>query len=956
MDISKDPRRRFAATFSATSPEDRQTLAECGAVFRGEDLYVGDRKVEFHAAGADALGTDGYRLQRRGGTVQVLASTRAARLSALLAVPELPAAGGSTLTRRLRFHRRFYKHEIVRPAKGGAHAVTRYTPQFWAGLCRELVRRHFNGVAIYTDLNPFTFLGDYGRYERFAAVPAEERAVNRAHFSVFLSTARRYGLETLLQQYISKLPGALAREVGYPFYMLKDMKADIADFRHPEAYAFLREMYQGFFAQLPGLDRLMVNFEAASNSTDFCREVLLPVLGGMERPPALLFRLWYMTLPETLCRWIAGYPGHCMVSHKVMDTMDAYVYPCADSRIREWKAAFAAHDLDVEWNYLIGPCHNCGSNISRRLWSDAEFVYRLVNRIRAVGSDGFNFHTRIELLADTFDSGAVVDESERALARMNQGHLEAAVDVVRGGRYEEAAWIRRESERLGLPAKVGRRVVAATRDSSRAAILHMEQCPLTTHEGYAADSRRQLSQHPLFHPPANVLLNRQHLEGPRMLWSFISKARPGASYPEDLQTLIDYADPSTAKTARNPAVLAQQMLKLGNGSLAQAAALRRHMGDAWVEEVASNRHLAVVCAHDLLAGIALFKLYFPLTPAAALRTVSASIEHLDAIRKIVRAHGAPDIHMQEPHAPEPDIAALKRLRRFLAAGYPRRAFERYAQSVKTYNDIRRHVRPWRVWSPRDLRRAGDLLRAAHAQAIEAQSLAPAGRWRGPLQEWVDFLDRERGWLQPPELTCGTEWAAWQPLTHDNCFGYGGFAWADFLGFFESVPRDKGLQQECSVRRDGDALEVALRERGVDGRERRTRWQQLEGHPDLGGIMRVFLDTENAGRRLRQWSAIPVGPSTIMRDLRCEGRQANDLRAVELAPACVTTCRYERDGWEITLRLPFEALGVAAPRTGDIWRLNVASNAPIKRNHAVSWCKGYEVGAGNPERMGLLRFA
>jgi hypothetical protein len=121
-------------------------------------------------------------------------------------------------------------------------------------------------------------------------------------------------------------------------------------------------------------------------------------------------------------------------------------------------------------------------------------------------------------------------------------------------------------------------------------------------------------------------------------------------------------------------------------------------------------------------------------------------------------------------------------------------------------------------------------------------------------------------------------------------------------------------------------------------------------------MRVLLDTENAGRRLRQWSALPLGASTVMRDLRCEGRQAHDLRAVELAPPCVTSGQCDRAGWSMTLRLPFKALGVAPPRAGDVWRLNLASNAPIKRNHAVSWCKGYEVGAGNPERMGLLRFA
>jgi len=64
----------------------------------------------------------------------------------------------------------------------------------------------------------------------------------------------------------------------------------------------------------------------------------------------------------------------------------------------------------------VGPCHNCGSNICRSVWSDPEFIHTLLRRALRLGTDGINFHTWQEILADTFESGDVIDESEHELA------------------------------------------------------------------------------------------------------------------------------------------------------------------------------------------------------------------------------------------------------------------------------------------------------------------------------------------------------------------------------------------------------------------------------------------------------------------------------------------------------------------------------------------------------------
>lgn len=942
------------ASVDTAPKEEADVLRECGARVAVGRVAVGGETVLFDSRGAETLGRDGYRIDRHGGVARIVAATRVARLSAVLELPELQHKHVGTVTRKLRFNHRNYKHEIAAFPGAKVHHLANYTETYWSAMCRQLVRRHFNGLVLYSTGDPFLSFADLGRFEQYATLPAETRAAYRDKLNMILRVSRRYGIETILQQYITHCPVSLGLAHNLPFCHPKSPGGTFADFKHPKLYAYLRALYRSFFKDCPDLDRLLLNFESAPVSSEFMREVLLPTLGGMRRVPKLFFRLWYVPNPRELCDWIEQYPGHCMVGHKIIDTMDAYCHPTADTRIREWKRTFRERGLNVDWNYLVGPCHNCGSNVSNRLWSDPEFIYTLLGRAIRLGTDGINFHTRWELLAGTVDDKGVTDKRERELARLNRLHLEAAVDVVRGGAFDEARVVDMHAEHFGLRRPAARSAYRALRDTSRAEILHLLQFPLTTHEGYATDSRRQLSQHPLYHPPANVLLNNQHRDGAHPFWCFVSKTIPARPYPNDLQTLIDYADPAKPNTRRNPEVLAREMVRLGKAAQRSATRLQPVMGPVLVEECLSNLDLAQACAHDIRAGIALFRVYFVQTRSVAIRHVDAALRELKALEKIVRERGAPYIHMQEPHDPAPDIAALRELKRCLSGKYPFEAFRAYATSRKLYNDIRRHVRPWRVWNDGALRKAAALLRRARGAAGRAMDLAHGSPQERHVGAWIRFLEAERAALCPPEFLCSETDSGWQPMHHDNCFGYGGFAWMDFLGFFKPVLLDKGLKQACRIRRTRRDFVLEVREDDVDMAARLAHWKAFEGHRDEAGFVRVFIDAGTNGRLLRNWSVFPRGREAVYSEMQIGGRQDFDSLPPRLARGCRTSFEHDNRSWRLSVRVAFSELG-GAPKPGNLWQMQVATNTPIARNHAMAWCKGYEVGPGNPARMGCVTF-
>jgi len=190
--------------------------------------------------------------------------------------------------------------------------------------------------------------------------------------------------------------------------------------------------------------------------------------------------------------------------------------------------------------------------------------------------------------------------------------------------------------------------------------------------------------------------------------------------------------------------------------------------------------------------------------------------------------------------------------------------------------------------------------------------------------------------------------------HDNCFGYGSFAWTDFLSFFEALPYDKGLRLFATVSRTAREIIVQVREENVNMPALLARWKACRGHPDQTGFVRLFFDTERDTRRLQMWCIFPRGTHVVYREMLVLGRQDCNLLAARLAEGWRTTFDYDAHSWRLAMKIRLDRLGKPLG-PGTVWGFNIAANTHIKRNHAVAWCKGYEVGPGNPVRMGKIIF-
>jgi hypothetical protein len=563
-----------------------KTFTECGARVDGERVFVGNEQVHFSTAGSERLGCDGFAVTRTEGHAEIVAASEAARFSAILELAEMQERGVRQRTRALKFKTRNYKHELsFWPHHSKEHLATSYTEEFWSAVCRELVRRHFNGIVFYAWDGALDRLLDFDRFADVVELSARERERNRTALNMLLRVSRRYGLRTFLQQYITHFPAQLAAKLHLPFRAFgKPPQSTMSYFKHPVIDDYSRYCYRRLFELCPNLDGLYLNFESAPNCFEFIDDVVLPTLSRLPKPPTLLFRTWYLTNPQAFCDRAKRYPGPTMLGEKIMDTIDTYNFPAADTHIVEWQEAFARNRVSVDYNYLIGPCHNCGSGISRSMWSDPELIYTTLGKVEKLGGDGLSFHTVFELLADEFDSSKVISPPEREMARLNHFHLESLVDFVRGGKFNESRVISAHAEHFGLKRSDAAQVCRALRDSSRAVTLPFLQFPLTTQEGYCYDAKRSFVQHPFFILPASQH-NDDYRKDPHQWWSWVNRTKKSSAYPNDLQTVIDYVDPSKPKTKRNPAVISREILRLAENPQRAARGLHSKMGELFLQPV-----------------------------------------------------------------------------------------------------------------------------------------------------------------------------------------------------------------------------------------------------------------------------------------------------------------------------------------------------------------------------------
>ncbi|KKL55412.1 hypothetical protein LCGC14_2255660, partial [marine sediment metagenome] len=301
----------------------------------------------------------------------------------------------STTPQDIPFRTRFYKHELrfetppggeFRP--GGSRAAPNYTDRFIDRLCEEIAGRHFNALVLYSAYHPFEAFLDYRGFPNAAERPAAMRRRNLGALRRLLAAAKRNGLRTFLHHYVSHFPGRLARHLGL------GVGGRQAAYDHPRIDEYNRYVYRRTFELLGDLDGLFMNFESAPGAVAFIRRTLMAVAAEMKTKPALYFRLWGMPDVEGMTEMLDGYDGPKGLIHKGHETNDLYYYPVADDRVKVWKKAMP----DVEFAFSIGPCHNCGTNISRKLWTDPDYVHQLLDSFRAKGADSVSFQSARELL------------------------------------------------------------------------------------------------------------------------------------------------------------------------------------------------------------------------------------------------------------------------------------------------------------------------------------------------------------------------------------------------------------------------------------------------------------------------------------------------------------------------------------------------------------------------------
>ena len=909
---------------------------------------------------------DGFRIARSKGRIDVHAQTAVGAIGALL---ELGGDSPGRSELKPRFKTRNYKHEIrfelpeghKKSGSGTGKPITDYTPELVEAFCQELARRHFNGLVLYAGYHPFEFFLDYEGFPHATHVPSEIRAANFKALKLIYGTAKKYGLRTFLHHYVTHFTQALADhlELG-----LKESGTRLASFEHPRIYDYNRYIYSRTFETLPELDGLYMNFESAPNAIDYMEKTLLPVANALERKPMLFFRLWGVADVAGMKRLLAQYNGPKGLIHKSHDTNDVYYAPIADDRVKVWKKAMP----DVEFTFSVGPCHNCGTNISEKLWTDPEYIHALLKSIQEKGADSISFQSTYELLVPHLPKAA----SERLFtprnhdhARMNQGHLQAAVDYVRGENPGPAEWTQRYARWFSCDARAAAALRAAILESSQIILKQYRQfCYGSSQEGYAYPGRFSHYQEPFFYYPMSFL-NRLGEIPHNVAWkSWVVRDHPINVAPNDTQAPIDFANPRVRKKPKNnPAALAAQIQRHVKAARAAAKDYLRLAGSsadaATLEQIERNARNGDRIEREIRIAIELCSCYFA-TSAARL------FQHLKRARDLMRETAnvlgenlrATDQFCSTtssgPFQPEKDAQALDAILACSRERVPFAALRAYMASHERYNEIRRlcrayvSVRPGEFMALRNEKLLTQALREADRSiaALQAPGLEP---YRDNVLSWRRYLQAELEWIQPPAVhapndeTLGRD-ENFQPMVHDQCYRWGQPCWDDLGSFFRRVDFFREDHCDCRATQTAEGLKIVLREHGIDWKSRDEMWTKNRGTINQTGFMRVFLKT----------SAPKAEMLNYVIYFRGEG---GTLQIGDAKPAILTGCamhfEHTESNWRFELVIPWSQLG-GPPKRGDQWRLNVLTNPAVLRNRQVAWCQAYEF-RDDDARLGYIHF-
>ena len=848
---------------------------------------------------------------------------------------------------KLRFRTRNYKHE-VKFSPQAPHYIGHYTDDVWRILCEQVARRGFTGLVLYPAVHPFEFILDYKGFPAAASQPARLRTAVRKALNRGLGIAHEFGLTTFMQHYVTHFTRPMAERLGI------STTGRLANIEHPEIVRYQRYCYREVFRQCPDLDGLYFNFESAPNACDQMVRTAIVDFNRMRRKPIAVFRLWGANQPDAVRAMIEAYRGRSIVAHKISDTNDGYYLPVADSRATEWKRLLPG----VEFMFLVGPCHNCGTNHCGQLWGDYDFVQQMLRDAEAKGADSISFHSLLELLSPYVNAPEIFSDEEVSLARANALHLEAVADYFHGrhrGRRGRAAVL---AEGGQVSGQAGRCLLDAVEASSQIILLSYQQfCYGSSFEGYLNPGRYSHIQDPFYYCPATGLND----QATRLSWkpapaeaSWLRKRLDTRVTDEGmLQHIIDYVDPAKPAAARSPRRIAAML----TGSIARSrSALRRYYraagrrGDKRLAgAVEANAVLGEFVRHEILAAIELYGVYFARSKRAIVSRLRRGLAELEAMRRALRADKPALASIRrallfDRFDPQREIDLVGRvLRAVEPADLPMSPCRHYLASRRQYNEIRRLLRPDRFHGPESIACATRQLKGAAAEADEALASLDRPRYRnlaGNVRHWKEFLARELARTRLPAASVGARPGAHQPMAWDHCFRAGEHFAEDFLGLFRKLPLQPASTLSFRVWRTARELVVAMREQDVDVRPRRRQWDRYRGSGSDSFVERIHVDVEGAGRAHQMLIVWPMGRGVSA------GKRPHVKARTEFAS--------DATGYEVTVHLPFALLG-RRPKAGDVWGFNLTANPSIERNRAFTWAPQYDVPRGNPRLFGRLRF-
>ncbi len=849
----------------------------------------------------------------------------------------------------LKFRTRNYKHEL-RLSAAGDRSILNYTDEVWETMMSQIAAHDFTGIVFYAGYHPFEYFLDYREMPDVADQPADHRDAVRQRLARGLEIAHKHGLTTFIQHYVGHFSEALMQK-----YAIKHL-GRLSDIDHPEVERYTRYCYRAAFEQLPHLDGLYFNYESAASGWRHVINTAIPEFNAMAHKPIMAHRLWGFTDVEGMRKMIETYQGRVILGHKIPDTNDTYYLPCADSRVMEWKKRLGK---DIEWMFLIGPCHNCGTNLCDQLWGDYEFVQAILEDARRKGADSFSFHTINEFFSPDMPAGVkVFSDREKSLTRFNRMHLQAVVDYVRGVSKSPVQRAAALAQRVGVDEKAAPALLATVESSSQLVLLAYQQsCFTSSYEGYRNSGYRNHIQDPFMFFHASELSH----QAKRPTWgkyrleeSWVRKSIDTPVGPENfLQYIIDYVDPKKRKTTRNPKVLADLLKK---NLVASATALRQYRklaGAAAADQLepfvrinSTNGELAM---REITAALDLYKVYFAANKAAAVKALKSGLKELKRLQSLVNTtdkalmQQAKRVYMftdGPDYQAEIDLAE-KALAKITKAKFPFAAYQAYMESRRLFNEIRRWIRPGRSYDRDGIDQAAELLEKSLAAATRCIAILRKNKLLAladNVRTWLDYVAMELAFTRPPAATCAARPTEQFLGFHRNhAFRFGEPFTEDFLGFFEpsNYRRDTGLSFQ--IWHTDDALVVQVREQGVDMATRLAWWDKCKGDSSsLSFITRVLVSPD--GSKPQVFVIWPQG----------KGVSQNKVPDV----AAKNEFSHTDTGWQATATIPFALIG-QRPQSGESWLLNVTANPSINGNLDYSWSPQYD---GNAVKLfGTVKF-